>query len=477
MGRPSIRWRLTLWYGAVLAAVLAAFGAAVYLIMRHHLVARIDAELEEELQEVVDDVESSADWPSLSGRWARRFARRGGYQFQVGPPRGEALARGDRLGPTGLGVPAIPASLRHLDFESAPLGARDVDLGPAGRWRVAARLVPGADGPLVAQVAASLAPVDQELATLLAVLLLAGPLALAGALGGGYLLARKALAPVDRMAAAAGQITAHRLDRRLDVANPDDELGRLAATLNGMIARLERSFDEVRRFTADAAHELRTPLAVMRGVAEYALRAPRDPEQHRRAQEDQLEEIDRLTRLVEGLLFLSRSDAGHAASAFRMVRLEAVVREVAEGLQPLAAEKGVTLVVDGLTTPAVLGDEDQLRRLLFNVTDNAIKYTPAGGSVTIRGESREGEARVVVADTGVGIPPEHLPRVFDRFYRVDPARGGEAEGTGLGLSISRAIAEGHGGTIDIESTPGRGTRVTLRLPAADGTRDVGRHGD
>jgi hypothetical protein len=211
MGRLSIRWRLMLWYGAVLGTVLLAFGGAVYFLMRHDLVARIDADLDGEFQEVVDDIEASSEWPKLSQRWSRRFARRGGYEFQVSSVQGEILVRSDRLGTLGLPIPPVPESLRRLDFESAPLGSRSADLGPAGRWRVATRVVPGPDGPLVAQVAASLAPMDHELAELLTVLLVTGPLALVGALGGGYLLAWRALAPVDRMATAADQITATRL--------------------------------------------------------------------------------------------------------------------------------------------------------------------------------------------------------------------------------------------------------------------------
>jgi heavy metal sensor kinase len=446
---------------------LVLFGGAVYLLMRQELLARLDAALEAEFMEIVDDVEAIPERDKLERQLKRRLARHGGYEFQVVGKPWKAPLRSDRLRDRGLPVPVIPDSLMHLDFETAPLGARSIALGPLGRWRVASRLLPGTDGPVVAQVAAPLAPIDHELAELLAVLLLAGPLALAGALGGGYLLARKALAPVDRMAAAADQITATRLDRRLVVPNPDDELGRLARTLNGMIARLERSFEEVRRFTADAAHELRTPLAVPRSAAEYSLRAPRDLEQYRRVQEDQLEEIDRLTCLVEGLLFLSRGDAGHGASAFQTVHLDQVIRDVADSLQSIAGKKGLMLAAGDLTACDVRGDESQLRRLLFNVLDNAIKYTPPGGAVTIRSESRDGEVHVVVADTGVGIPAEHLPRVFDRFYRIDPARGDESEGSGLGLAIALAIVERHGGTIEIESSPGRGTCVSLRLPAID----------
>jgi heavy metal sensor kinase len=465
MRRPSIRWRLTLWYGAVLAAVLSAFGVGVYLMMRHGLLARIDAELAGELQEMTDDVEATADWPDLVRRWSRRFARHGGYEFQVDAVPGMTLARSDRLSHR-LPVPSIPRSLHQLDFESVPLGARSIDLGPQGRWRVAAHLIPGPRGPVVAQVAATLASVDHELAELLAVLLLTGPLALAGALGGGYLLARTALAPVDRMAAAAGQITATRLDRRLEVPNPDDELGRLARTLNGMIARLERSFGEIRRFTADAAHELRTPLAVMRNAAEVALRASRDAEQYRRVLEELLEEIERLTRLAEQLLFLCRGDAGLVPPARRSVRLDELIDEVTDHMRVVAAEKGQTITV-GIPAPCpIAGDADQLRRLLFNLLENAIKYTPTGGAITVGGACLSDEVRVVVADDGDGIAAEHLPHLFDRFYRVDPARGREAtDGIGLGLAICRSIVEAHGGRIDVESTVGRGTQVSFTLPA------------
>jgi heavy metal sensor kinase len=464
MRRLNIRWRLTLWYGGVLGAVLLVFGAAVYLLMRNVLVARVDAELTAELQEVVDDIESSADWSKLGQRWSRRFARRGGYEFQVSRTHGEVLARSDGLDVEGFPVPPVPHSLRQLDFESAPLGARTVDRGAAGRYRAAAQIVPGKNGLLVAQVAATLAPVEHELSELLAVLLLAGPLALAGALGGGYLMARKALAPVDRMAAAADQITATRLDRRLEVPNPDDELGRLARTLNGMIARLERSFEEIRRFTADASHELRTPLAVLRSAAEVALRTDREPEHYRRVLEEQLEEIAHLSRLAERLLFLCREDAGLVGTNRQTLKLEEIVRDAADLMQPVAEAKGLRLTVERLESCPVSGEESHLRRLFLNLLDNAVKYTRAGGTITVRAEATDGKARVVFTDTGVGIAPEQLPRVFDRFFRVDAARELEPEGAGLGLAISRAIAEGHSGTIEIVSTHGQGTSVTVLLP-------------
>jgi heavy metal sensor kinase len=267
------------------------------------------------------------------------------------------------------------------------------------------------------------------------------------------------------MAADAEQITASRLDRRLDIPNPNDELGRLGATLNGMIARLERSFEETRRFTADAAHELRTPLTVIRNAAEVALRSPRQPEQYCRVLGEMLEEVERLTRLAEQLLFLCREDAGLIPLSATVMRLDDLVRDAVEHLRVVAEAKGLALECTQLAACPIRGDADQLRRLLFNLLDNAIKFTPAGGTVSVGLERPNGEARVIVEDAGIGIPPEHLPHVFERFYRVDPSRNGDVEGTGLGLAIAQSIAEAHAGSIEMESTVGVGTRAILTLPA------------
>jgi two-component system heavy metal sensor histidine kinase CusS len=461
----SIRLRLTLWYGLVLAIVLAVFGGAVYFAMRHELLARTDVALGGELDEISEDVQAAKDWTRLSEQLKRRFARHEMYEFQVSRVSGEPFFQSDRLKPQRFAVPRVPSSLKHLDFESVPLGTESVSLDSLGHLRLMSGLVSGPDGPVVVQSATSLGSIDLELAELLTVLLISGPLALVCALGGGYMLARKALAPVDRMVHTADQITATQLDRRIDVTNTDDELGRLARTLNGMIARLERSFDEVRRFTADAAHELRTPLAVLRNEAEVALRKPREPEQYRRVLEDQLEELERLSRLAERLLFLCREDAGLVPMSRELVRLDEVVEDIADHMRVVAEEKGVTLETDGIGPSHINGDEDQLRRLLFNLLDNAIKFTPAKGTVTVESACDDARVRIVVTDSGIGIPPEHLPQVFKRFYRVDPARGREVGGAGLGLAIARSIAEAHGGSIEIESTVGKGTRAILTLPA------------
>jgi two-component system, OmpR family, heavy metal sensor histidine kinase CusS len=211
----------------------------------------------------------------------------------------------------------------------------------------------------------------------------------------------------------------------------------------------------------------------MRNAAEVALRSPREPEHYRRVLGDVLEEVERLTRLAEQLLFLCREDAGLVPLVMKGVRLDELVREAADHMSVVAEAKGLTLEGGDLAPCSIRADPDQLRRLLFNLVDNAIKFTPTGGTINVGLERRDRRACLTVADSGVGIPAEHIPHVFERFYRVDPARGQEAEGTGLGLAICRSIAEAHGGHIRIESVVGQGTRVTLVMPAQIEVTDTG----
>jgi heavy metal sensor kinase len=252
------------------------------------------------------------------------------------------------------------------------------------------------------------------------------------------------------------------------VANAHDELGRLTQTVNAMIARLERSFTEIRRFTADASHELRTPLTVIRTEAEVALAKPLDPADYRNLLGSILEECDRLARLTDQLLTLAREDAGPARAPAEPLDLCAVVGGVVEDLRPLAEARGLQLRAEQNGPVLTHGDALRLRQVFLNVVDNAIKYTPPGGEVAVRIDRRDREAVVTVRDNGAGIPPEHLPRVFDRFYRVDKARSKAEGGTGLGLSITQSIVAAHGGRVELTSSPGQGTTCTVRLPVEPG---------
>ena len=268
------------------------------------------------------------------------------------------------------------------------------------------------------------------------------------------------------MTDTARQISGEQLDRRVEVANRDDELGQLAATVNDMLERLERSFEEMRRFTADAAHELRTPLAVIRNESEVALRQPRSGEEYGRALENVLEETIRLSRMADELLFLCRQDAGLNPPASEPVELGRLLEDVVGNMRLVAQETGVTLTLEAGVGCTVFGDGRQFRRVFYNVIDNALKYTPVGGQVRVACRQDGDFVIVTIADTGVGIPEDHLPRIFDRFYRVDSARTGGEGGAGLGLSICRSILRVIGGTITVTSGEGRGSEFLVRLPNA-----------
>jgi len=300
---------------------------------------------------------------------------------------------------------------------------------------------------------------------LLAVMLTTMPIVLLTAAVGGFWLSRRALSPVDRMTAAALEISVSRLDRRVDVPDANDELGRLAVAFNAMIDRLQQSFTEMQRFTADAAHELRTPLAVLRSEAEVALRTARPAEGYQEVLVSQLEEIERLSRLADQLLFLCREDASPPLVAEKPVRVDAVLESVGSQMQAAAEARGVTLAVRPPPTCTVDVDVDRLHRLFVNLLDNAIKYTPEGGHVQVTGRRDNGTVELTVADTGIGVAPDQIPHLFQRFYRVDPSRNGR-DGAGLGLAICQSIVQGHRGTIQVESDPGRGTRVKVRLPVS-----------
>ncbi len=457
MKRLSIRWKLTLWYGGVLAVVLMAFSAAVYLAMWHQALGRIDQGLTEELSDVLYEVKRAGDAKSLHEWLERRFFRHEGFDFQVAKANGERFFASFRMVDK-----LLPAPRQKLDspyFESVTVDA-------SGRWRTVSVDAQGPDGPLTVQVARSLVSFDQESSALLFTFLLTGPLTLLVAVGGGYFLARRALAPVHKMTQTANQITAERLDQRLKVDNPHDELGNLALTLNRMIQRLERSFTEMQRFTADAAHELRTPLAVIRNEAEVALRSPRSSDEYGRVLENLLEETNRLTTMADQLLFLCRQDAGLSPTVRETVAVDALLQDIVGNMQLVAQEKGIALTLAPNPSCRLASDSRLLRRVFYNLLDNAIKYTALSGKVMVGSEIAGENLAVTIADTGVGIGPEHLPRIFDRFYRIDPARAGN-NGAGLGLSICQSIMKALGGTIRIESAVGQGTSVAVILPIGE----------
>jgi heavy metal sensor kinase len=315
----------------------------------------------------------------------------------------------------------------------------------------------------IVQVAQNLNQVHDTLNLLLVSLLVGGPLVVGAAGLGGYFLAARALAPIDQVTQTARHISANDLSARLNLPVTNDEVGRLVATFDSMLARLDEAFRRERQFTADASHELRTPLSAMQTIIDSILARRRTPAEYEQALLDLGQEAARMRTLTQGLLHLARQDAHKQATKFEQVDLAILLHDLVASFQPVAEEKGIqlksTVPEEGLI---LKGDSDGLIRLFANLLDNAIKYTPQG-SITVAAKVQGEQGLVVtVNDMGAGIPPEHIPHIFDRFYRVDGSRS--TNGIGLGLAIARNIARAHGGEISVASVLGRGTSFTVELP-------------
>jgi heavy metal sensor kinase len=282
----------------------------------------------------------------------------------------------------------------------------------------------------------------------------------------GRWLAGRALAPLSRLALATQGIGIKNLDARLSVRGADDELDQVADAFNHALARVELSVEEMRQFSAALAHELRTPIAILRGEAELALRPSSSDEDLRQVLVRQIDEFDRLTRLINQILTLARAEGGQIKMADQSVNFVALGVSVAEEIEPVAAVQGITLTCEAAEGVMVKGDAGWLERLLLILLDNAIKFTPEGGRISVTFSCAKGLACISVTDTGMGIAPDALPHLFERFYRADPARSRQAQGAGLGLALAKWIAEHHDGTIDVRSRPGEGSTFTLSLPAS-----------
>jgi heavy metal sensor kinase len=467
MTRLPIRWRFTLWFGATLATVLVAFSLLLLLVMRHQLLASVDAELEEELREISGEIGSAKKTREMFARLHRGFAEHGDYYFEVTRPTGETLFQSKALEGQRVLAPEATSKIGSLQDGGLEFNSREVQgVGPS---RVVSTNVEGPGGPYVVGAAKSLELFNRQLSLVTTVLVASIPVALVLALLGGYTLARRALSPIDRIVDVANRITATDLQQRVEAVNPTDELGRLSQTINSLIDRLQKAIEETRRFTADAAHELRTPLAVLRSGIEVALRSPRSAEDYRRALEAAVDESNRLAKLADQLLFLSRQDAGMTQIEREEVRLDALLKDVVDRFEIPAKESRLTLSIEPIEACSVCGDDVRLSQVFFNALDNAIKYTPQGGRITVRAHRAGPRVRVEVEDTGVGISPEHLGQVFKRFYRAEPQPNAARNGVGLGLAIAKSAVAAHGGEIWLESELGRGTVLSVELPLMAGT--------
>ncbi len=464
MKRLSIRTRLTLWHIGLLALTLIGFSVALYAALSDQLYRSFDDRLRVEANSAFDVLRITVP-DTADSRRPPPPDTRANFSARLIDPSGQVV------NVTGL-LSTAPIDSAALDQSIQQHGLVHTIVLTDG-LRARAYVMPLLrDGQVTnfVEVAESLDVTEATLRSLAVILLIAVPATLALAAFGGWFIADRALRPIDAITRQAQRISEQDLHRRLDLDLPDDEVGRLARTFDAMLARLDAAFQRQRQFTADASHELRTPLTVMKTNIGVTLNRPRSIKQYETALTQVEGEVDRLTRLTNDLLLLARADASQANIESSEVDLVALSRKVVDELRPLAESKSLELRFDAPAPAVMHGDPDQLHRLFFNLVENAIKYT-AQGSVGVRitlqpaHDSTPPRIRVTIEDTGPGIAAEHLPHLFERFYRVDAARSREQGGSGLGLAIAHSIVTSHGGTIDVSSEVGRGTLVTVMLPA------------
>jgi heavy metal sensor kinase len=483
----SVRTRLTLWYTLLLLSTLLLFGVLSYYFTGDTLSKNLDRSLMAE------------------ARWMRDFIQPQASKLKAGHPGSDAI--GTTKVPPRIVGPLPPEDdlaaqeadeiwsqiFRHslqnpkktfiqfLDkggaiiYRSPSLGPDSLVFPDTIRYNTITLTTSELDGQMI-RIAATrdqnftyiigypLSDLRDLLDNLYVIFIILIPIALGASIFGGLALSKKALQPVDEITTHARRITAENLDQMIAFPNVDDEIGRLAETINEMIRRLHESFARVRQFSADASHELRTPLTVLRGEIELALRTKKSPEEYRRILESTLEETLRLTSIIDNLLTLAKADRGQVQAELTEVELHRLVEELYEDGMILAASKNITMTLRSNVPITIVGDRGRLRQLLLNLVDNAVKYTPPGGSVTLALWQQNRSAVFEVTDTGIGIPEGESGKIFDRFYRVDKARSRDLGGTGLGLSIAKWIAELHRGTITVKSELQKGSTFTVELP-------------
>jgi heavy metal sensor kinase len=461
----SIRVRLTLWHAALLAIFLVAFGLAIYFAVGQALHREIDSELRTAAEGMVADVRG-AQGP-LAAKDVDHELTESGLLAQVWDTDGKTVGRSAGLRDMALPfLPggALPTTEMFLTTHRAGRLLR-IYFRPVQRGRRVVRVL---------GVARSLERSERTLQDLRDTLVAGILAALALSLLGGLMLANWTLSPIGRITRAARAMSAKGLSRRIGLDSTRDELGRLAAAFDEMMARLEQSFATEERFVADASHELRTPLTIMAGHLDVCLRDPTAAEPElRQALAVVRQEVEHMSRTLEALLTLARADAGEQQLARERVELDALLERVVGQMKAQAGGKHLQLThVEPLQ---VMGDPCWLRQLFLNLLDNALKYTPADGRVEVALSHRGDQAVITVADNGPGIAPEHLPYLFSRFYRVDKARSRELGGAGLGLAIAKWVTECHGGSIAVESRVGTGTTFTVTLPLAAGRHPAPSH--
>lgn len=511
----TLRARLAITYGALLATTIAAFGVFAYVTVSNELYKNLDASLtragvsllqvlrreQQQVQKPLTPMQTKKqrqgersvsvfersvaardlvgpvlpeespqqqEDPVWSAVYEHMLLNSSSYMMQVANPQGSVLWR------TG-----------NLVSDSLPLfrwfekrGATVIDDKIYTYYTINSvryRLVLTRTSVAEVTAAYPVGEVDATLRSLFSLFLYSIPVAFAFSLIAGWFIASRSLKPVDSISRSARQISAENLTNRLPMPETNDEIARLTETLNEMIARLETSFTQIKQFTSDASHELKTPLAILMGELEVALKRPMSAQEYRETIESCLEEVERLTNVIQGLLDLSRADSGQELVQFAPVRLSVLVEDVCDDLMIISEQKHITFTSAIEPDVTIEGDKMRLHQALLNIFENALKYTPQNGTVHVTLASTQEFAIISVRDNGIGIPKEQLPYIFDRFFRVDKARSQNIQGSGLGLSITKWIVEAHRGTIQATSTEHEGTTFVVSLPRTVNLQFVANH--
>jgi len=449
-----IRIKLTLWYVLFLGVILFAFSVSIYAILSAQLHSEADSSLRIVSSQLLANIEIVQDHPifrktvemeSLSNRLLAE-----GFAVRLMDGSGSIV---EGFGPFGILKASLELSDREFTTVSTSVGVWRIFTVKIGQW-----------GWM--QVGESLSSVRIALFRLSRLMLILGPTIIILAVLGGFYMAKKSLEPVERITLLAEEISVEKLNKRLNLTLPNDELGHLASTFDGMLERLEESVKKQRQFTSDAAHELRTPLTAIRSIVDVTLHRDRDSDEYVNALVQIQNEIERLSSIIDDLLVITRLENSLQKGDYKVFPAGVLIEDVLDTIAVLAKEKNIHIMTEIPSDLEIAGDRQKLSRAIFNLVDNAIKYTPEGGQIRISGEkdqSRE-EVEILIEDSGIGIPVDEIDKIFDRFYRVDKARS-ETRGTGLGLSIAQEIVKAHNGTITVKSSSQQGSifRVTLPL--------------
>ncbi|MDB5387117.1 MAG: cusS 2 [Planctomycetaceae bacterium] len=455
--RLNIRWRLTFWFAAAMTVLLVIRSFWIYHMMERRLATITDVELNAKIDALEDLLRKKFELKDVKTSLERYADNQRDLQIEIESSEQDVLFRSHPGSQIGVD------KVRNIQPDTTGRQYATNLSKDGDQRREVITVVPTSLGQVTVRISRSMQAERNEVWEFAMTLLKSLPMVILAAFGVGYLVSARALSPVDKMISTAKDITANRLDKRIDVPDTGDELARLAQTLNEMIDRLNTSFEEMRRFTADAAHDLRTPVTALRTEVEVSLMADQTVDDYRHSMQSVLEEAINLSRLAEQLLDLSHEDRGWNYDEQPKVRLDVILQSVREDLHKVAQQKQIRIDTQQVRPWTVKGDQVRLRRVFTNLLNNAIQYTPNGGCIWIEGTSTPETTTVVIADNGIGVPAEDLPHVFDRFRRVDQARNSQSGGTGLGLAICKSIVESHGGKIWMESTLGQGSRVYVKL--------------